>query len=92
MASPTAVLTYLGSPLGGDSRALSFWDPMAHKVYKRLDYWKGVFFSLGGRITLIQSCLPSIPIYFLSLSYSYGYGSKYRKTHEGFPLGRGWGL
>ena len=28
--------------------------------------WKGTYFSLGGRITLIQACLSSIPLYFLS--------------------------
>ena len=37
------------------------------KISKRLDCWKGAYSSLGGRITLIQSCLSSIPLYFLSL-------------------------
>lgn len=60
-------LVYLGIPLGGNPRALSFWDPVVSKISKRLDNWKGAFFSLGGRITLVQSCLSSIPLYFLSL-------------------------
>ena len=60
-------LTYLGVPLGGNPRALSFWDPMVRKISKRLDCWKCAFFSLGDKITLIQLCLPSIPIYFISL-------------------------
>ena len=34
---------------------------------QRLDRWKGAYFSLGGRITLIQACLSSIPLYYLSL-------------------------
>ena len=85
-------LTYLDIPLGGNSRALSFWDPVVRKISKKLDCWKGAFFSLGGRITLIQLCLSSIPSYFLPLSNSCGCGSRYRKTHEGFPLVRGWGF
>ena len=59
-------LTYLGIPLGGNPQALSFWDPVVCKISKRLDCWKYAYFSLGGRITLIQSCLSSIPLSFLS--------------------------
>lgn len=61
-------LRYLGVPLGASPRCLSFWDPIIEKVSKRLDSWKIAYFSLGGRITLIQSCLTSIPLYYLSLS------------------------
>ena len=60
-------LTYLGVPLGGNPRAETFWDPVIQRISKRLDSWKGVHFSLGGRITLIQASLSSIPLYFLSL-------------------------
>lgn len=37
------------------------------KVSKRLEFWKQRLFSLGGRIILIQACLSSIPLYYLSL-------------------------
>ena len=57
-------ITYLGIPLGGNPHALSFWDPVVCKISKRLDCWKCAFFSLGGKITLIQSCLSSIPLYY----------------------------
>lgn len=58
---------YLGLPLGGNPKSISFWDPVLDRVSRRLDGWKQVFFSLGGRITLIQSCLLYIPSYFLSI-------------------------
>lgn len=38
-----------------------------HKIARSLESWKGVYFSLGVRITLIQASLSSIPMYFLSL-------------------------
>ena len=60
-------ISYLGLPLGGNPRKISFWDPVVNKVAKRLDGWKKAFLSRGGRLTLIQSVLSSLPIYFLSL-------------------------
>ena len=39
---------------------------MVEKISKRLDAWKGTYFSSGGRITLIQACVSSGPLYFLS--------------------------
>jgi len=57
-------LTYLGMPLGGNPRTLCFWEPVLRKISKRLESWKGVYFSLGG-ITLIKSCLSCIPTYYL---------------------------
>lgn len=58
------LLTYLGIPLAGNHRALSFWNLVVCNISKWLDCWKGTIFSLGGRITLIHSCLASIPSYF----------------------------
>ena len=60
-------LSYLGLPLGGNPNSLFFWDPVLDKVSRRLNGWKKAFLSLGGKITLIQSCLSHIPSYFLSL-------------------------
>ncbi|KAJ9680549.1 hypothetical protein PVL29_019768 [Vitis rotundifolia] len=60
-------LTYLGLPLGGNPKTIGFWDPVVERISRRLDGWKKTFLSLGGRITLIQSCLSHIPSYFLSL-------------------------
>ncbi|KAL6343054.1 hypothetical protein AAG906_017866 [Vitis piasezkii] len=60
-------LSCLGLPLGGNPKTIGFWDPVVERISRRLDGWKKAFLSLGGRITLIQSCLSHIPSYFLSL-------------------------
>ena len=54
-------------PLGGNPCNRTFWDPVIGKVSKRLDGWKRAFLSKGGRLTLIESVLSTIPTYFLSL-------------------------
>ena len=59
-------IKYLGMPLGGNPRKIDFWDPVVTKVAKRLDGWKKVFLSRGGRLTLIHSVLAAITIYYLS--------------------------
>ncbi|RVW25924.1 hypothetical protein CK203_095970 [Vitis vinifera] len=56
-----------GLPLGGNPKTIGFWDPVVERISRRLDGWKKAYLSLGGRITLIQSCLSHIPSYFLSL-------------------------
>ncbi|RVW72039.1 putative ribonuclease H protein [Vitis vinifera] len=48
-------------------KTIGFWDPVVERISRRLDGWKKAYLSLGGRITLIQSCLSHIPSYFLSL-------------------------
>ncbi|RVW17381.1 LINE-1 retrotransposable element ORF2 protein [Vitis vinifera] len=60
-------LSYLGLPLGGNPKTIGFWDPVVERISRRLDGWKKAYLSLGGRITLIQSCLSHILSYFLSL-------------------------
>ncbi|KAL5545374.1 hypothetical protein UlMin_005061, partial [Ulmus minor] len=60
-------MKYLGLPLGGNPNSTEFWNPVVEKVGKRLDGWKKSVLSKGGRLTMIQSVLSSIPIYFMSL-------------------------
>ncbi|KAL5543390.1 hypothetical protein UlMin_007174 [Ulmus minor] len=60
-------MKYLGLPLGGNPNSAEFWNPVIEKVSKRLDGWKKAFLSKGGRLTLIQSVLSSIPTYYMSL-------------------------
>ncbi|GAU35629.1 hypothetical protein TSUD_30470, partial [Trifolium subterraneum] len=57
---------YLGLPIGGDPRRLSFWDPVLARFKKRLSGWKIRFFSFGGRLILLKSVLTSLPVYALS--------------------------
>jgi hypothetical protein len=43
------------------------WLPLDEKVLKRLDGWKGGALSIGGRLTLLNARLSSIPIYYMSM-------------------------
>ncbi|GAU20544.1 hypothetical protein TSUD_131020 [Trifolium subterraneum] len=57
---------YLGLPIGGDLSKLCFWHPLVDRIRKRLSGWKCKNLSFGGRLILLKSVLPSIPVYFLS--------------------------
>ncbi|GAU10186.1 hypothetical protein TSUD_420150, partial [Trifolium subterraneum] len=57
---------YLGLPIGGDPRRLSFWEPMLARLNNRLSEWKSRFLSIGGRLVLLKSVLSSLPVYALS--------------------------
>ena len=57
---------YLGLPIGGDSRKLSFWKPVVDRIVARLSAWNNKFLSFGGRLILLKSVLSSLPVYFLS--------------------------
>ncbi|WJX67068.1 hypothetical protein P8452_51564 [Trifolium repens] len=57
---------YLGLPIGGDPRRLSFWDPIVNKIRTRLSGWNSRFLSFGGRLVLLKSVLTSLPVYALS--------------------------
>jgi len=57
---------YLGLPISGDSRKLSFWKPVVDRIVSRLSSWNHKFLSFGGRLVLLKSVLSSLPVYFLS--------------------------
>jgi len=57
---------YLGLPIGGDSRKISFWKPVIDRIVSRLSSWNHKFLSFGGRLVLLKSVLSSLPDYFLS--------------------------
>ncbi|GKV35275.1 hypothetical protein SLEP1_g43574 [Rubroshorea leprosula] len=58
---------YLGIPIGGRSGKLSLWKPVLEGVTKKLSAWKGRYLSLGGRITLINLVLSSLPVFWMSV-------------------------
>lgn len=60
-------MKYIGLPLGGNLGSSVFWTPVVEKIMKRLDGWYKGLLSKGGRLTLIQSVLGSIPIFYMSL-------------------------
>ena len=57
---------YLGIPIGANPRRCELWDPIISKCQRKLAKWKQRHISFGGRVTLIQSVLTSIPIFFFS--------------------------
>jgi len=58
--------TYLGIPIGANPRRCQTWDPIITKCERKLARWKQRHLSFGGRVTLINLVLTSIPIYFFS--------------------------
>lgn len=59
--------TYLGLPIRGWSQNLAAWELILEKIRRKLASWKGMWLSLGGRITLIKSSLAKLPLYFMSM-------------------------
>jgi hypothetical protein len=59
-------ITYLGVPLHYGKLRKEDLQPLIDKIIKRIGGWRGRLLSYAARITLIRSCLASIPIYLLS--------------------------
>ena len=57
---------YLGLPIGGDPRCLSFWEPLINRIHSRLSRWKSKHLSFGGHLVLLKSVLSSLHVYALS--------------------------
>ncbi|KAK2406586.1 hypothetical protein QL285_042301 [Trifolium repens] len=57
---------YLGLPVGANVRREATWEPLINSLRKRLGGWTNRFVSFGGRITLLNSVLNAIPIFYLS--------------------------
>ena len=58
--------SYLGIPVGVSSKSWVVWQPIIKKFGAKLAKWKQRCISMGGRITLINSFLTTLPIYLLS--------------------------
>jgi mannosylglycoprotein endo-beta-mannosidase len=57
---------YLGLPIGGDPRRLSFWEPVVTRIRIRLSRWKNRLLSFAGRLVLLKFFLTSLRVYDLS--------------------------
>ena len=57
---------YLGLPISGNVRLLSFWEPLILRIKSRLSGWKSKHLSFGGRLVLLKFVLSSMSIYVLS--------------------------
>jgi len=53
-------------PIGGNSRRLSFWEPLLNRIRSRLAGWSSKHLSFGGCLILLKSVLSSLPVYALS--------------------------
>ena len=63
----TLPLTYLGLPLHFKKPSLTDWQSVIDKIASRIQGRQGKLLSYGGRLTLLNSVLSSIPIYWLSV-------------------------
>jgi hypothetical protein len=61
------VLQYLGIPLHFTKLRKEDLQPVIDKIIKRIAGWKGRLLSYAGRLTLLNACLASIPIYLMSI-------------------------
>ena len=57
---------YLGMPIGGNSRRLSFREPLQNRFRSRLSGWSSKHLSFGGRLILLKFVLSSLSVYALS--------------------------
>lgn len=55
---------FLGIPIGAKRQRESTRQPVIDKMKKRLSSWQRRHISMGGRVTLINSVLNNLPIYF----------------------------
>lgn len=58
---------YLGVPLGSKPSSRFFWSETTEKIQKKMNSWKYVSLSRGGKITPINATLSSIPNYHFSV-------------------------
>ncbi|CAJ2661734.1 unnamed protein product [Trifolium pratense] len=57
---------FLGIPVGANPRRCATWNGIIESMKSKLSSWQGRYLSLGGRVTLINSVLSSLPFYFFS--------------------------
>jgi hypothetical protein len=55
---------FLGIPVGANPRRRTTWTPVLDSMKKKLSAWNGRKLSIGGRVTLIEFVLSSLPLYF----------------------------
>lgn len=57
---------FLGIPVGANPKRRSTWLPIIESMKNRLNTWNGRMLSIRGRVTLINSVLSSLPLYYFS--------------------------
>lgn len=59
-------MRYLGFPIDQKRLLNKDWKQAEEKMEKKVGCWQGNLQSIGGRVTLINACLSSTPLYMLS--------------------------
>lgn len=59
--------TYLGMLIRAKSKSKGIWSGAIENSEKRLASWKSQYLSSGGRLTLVNSVLDSLPSYMMSV-------------------------
>ncbi|XP_058757339.1 uncharacterized mitochondrial protein AtMg00310-like [Vicia villosa] len=57
---------FLGVVVGGNPRRSTFLNPVITNMNAKLSPWIGRLLSIGGRVTLINSVITNLPVYYLS--------------------------
>lgn len=60
-------MTYLGIPISDKALGISAFKPVVEKMRKKLQPWKGKNLTSGGRLTLTNTSLSSLPIYMMGV-------------------------
>ncbi|KAJ4810728.1 RNA-directed DNA polymerase (reverse transcriptase)-related family protein [Rhynchospora pubera] len=63
----TFPIRYLGLPLSDRKLSNSDYQPLLNRFQTKLNGWSSSLLSKAGRLVLLNSCLSSLPIYFMSI-------------------------
>jgi len=75
---------FLGLPIGDNPRRSSTWKLVIENLKKWSSLWKNRHLSVGGRITLLNATLSSIPLYSLSFFISPKFTQEIVKIQRNF--------
>ena len=64
-----ASTTYLGLSLASTFKSPIVWDVVEERFNRRLVLWKRQYLARGGRLTLLENTLCSLPIYLFCVSF-----------------------
>jgi hypothetical protein len=59
-------MNYIGMPIDKKRPRKSQWGPVYERFAHKLSRWKGKMLSMGDKLTLVNACLCSIPLYMMS--------------------------
>ncbi|KAJ4763154.1 RNA-directed DNA polymerase (reverse transcriptase)-related family protein [Rhynchospora pubera] len=60
-------ITYLGLPLSNKKLTRDDYKPLLQRFSSKLNSWSSSLLSMTGRLVLVNSCLTSLPVFFMSV-------------------------